>query len=539
MKKLLFVLIACISFWSCSTSPNNNGGTNTTVIPIAPSNLIGVVVSNSRVNLSWTDNSTNETGFKIERRLDGGNYAVVGNTNADILNYIDSGLTAYTNYTYRVYSYNAVGNSITYSNEFSISTGGVPVLSTNTISTITFTTAVSGGTISNDGGTSVTVRGVVWSTTSNPTINLSTKTSDGNGAGAFNSNISGLNANTTYYLRAYATNSNGTGYGNEQIFITSNYSLPTITTTTVASIGTSTAISGGDISNDGGLPVTSRGVVWSTSSSPTISLSTKTFDGSGTGSFTSNISGLTPNTTYYVRSYATNTNGTSYGENISLTTLPDVNSSHCCGTLNIHNDNLVYGRLTDQDGNIYKTIQIGTQTWMAENLKVRTYRNGDFIQNIQDSATWYNTITGATCWFNNDSTNFNCPYGKLYNYYAVVDSRNLCPTGWHIPSNNEIILLSDYLGGLSAAGGKMKSTSSLWNSPNTGATNSSGFSALPGGLRGNGRNFQGLNTGGVSATNTFVNGGAFYVFGIPHSGNNLGNPFYNLSSGVSVRCLKD
>ena len=229
MRKVFFALIACVSFWSCSTSPNNNGGTNTTIIPIAPSNLTGVVVSNTRVNLSWTDNSTNETGFKIERRLDGGNYAVIGTVNTDILNYSDSGLIAYTNYTYRVYSYNAVGNSITYSNEFSISTGGVPVLSTNTISAITFNTAVSGGNITNDGGTSVIVRGVVWSTSSNPTINLSTKTTDGNGSGAFNSNIVGLNSNTTYYVRAYATNSLGTAYGNEQTFITSTLvNLPSI-----------------------------------------------------------------------------------------------------------------------------------------------------------------------------------------------------------------------------------------------------------------------------------------------------------------------
>ena len=220
MRKLLIALIACISFWSCSTSPNNNGGSTTTVIPLAPSNLTGVLVSSSQVDLTWIDHSTNETGFKIERRLDGGSFAVVGTVNADILNYSDSGLTTYTNYTYRVYSYNAVGNSITYSNEFSISTGGVPVLSTNTISTISSTTAVSGGNITDIGGSNITVRGVVWSTNSNPTIALLTKTSDGNGAGVFTSNVTGLTTNTTYFVRAYATNANGTAYGNEVVFRT-------------------------------------------------------------------------------------------------------------------------------------------------------------------------------------------------------------------------------------------------------------------------------------------------------------------------------
>ena len=134
MSKLLFGLIACISFWSCSTSPNNNGGSTTTVIPLAPSNLTGVLVSSSQVDLTWIDHSTNETGFKIERRLDGGNFAVVGTVNADVLNFSDVGLTANTNYTYRVLSYNAIGSSLTYSNEWSINTGGsIPTGNTVTI----------------------------------------------------------------------------------------------------------------------------------------------------------------------------------------------------------------------------------------------------------------------------------------------------------------------------------------------------------------------------------------------------------------------
>ena len=134
MRKLLIALIACVSFWSCSTSPNNNGGSTTTVIPLAPSNLTGVLVSSSQVDLTWIDHSTNETGFKIERRLDGGSFAVVGTVNADVLNFIDIGLTANTNYTYRVVSFNAVGSSLTYSNEWSINTGGtIPIGSTVTI----------------------------------------------------------------------------------------------------------------------------------------------------------------------------------------------------------------------------------------------------------------------------------------------------------------------------------------------------------------------------------------------------------------------
>jgi len=524
MKKLLFALIACISFWSCSTSPNNNGGTNTTVIPIAPSNLTGVVFSSSKVNLSWTDNSTNETGFKIERRLDGGNYAVVGTVNADILNYSDSGLTTYTNYTYRVYSYNAVGNSITYSNEFSISTGGVPVLSTNAISAITFTTVVSGGNITNDGGTSVTVRGVVWSTISNPTINLSTKTTDGNGTGTFNSNITGLNANTTYYLRAYATNANGTGYGNQQIFITNNYSIPTITTTAVSSIGTTTAVSGGDISNDGGMPVSSRGVVWSTSASPTIALSTKTTDGSGIGSFTSNISGLTSNTTYHIRAYATNSAGTAYGEELTFVTLPPVN---------------------------LPSVTICNQIWTTKNLDLSTYSNGDVIPQVTDPSAWGSLTTGAWCYYNNDPAN-GAIYGKIYNWYAVNDPRGLAPAGWHVPSDaewNSLVKCIDpsadttitYPSSQSTTGGGAMKEVGLahWLSPNTGATNSSGFTGLPGGDRNSPGYFNviGRISGWWSSTQvSAINAGSYYI---DFNSTNITSSPCNFSNGFYVRLVKD
>ena len=134
MKFILSIASAVLILMSCSTSPNNTGGSTTTVIPLAPSNLTGVLVSSSQVNLTWTDHSTNETGFKIERRLDGGNFAVVGTVNADVLNYSDVGLAANTNYTYRVVSFNAVGSSLTYSNVWSINTGGtIPTGSTVTI----------------------------------------------------------------------------------------------------------------------------------------------------------------------------------------------------------------------------------------------------------------------------------------------------------------------------------------------------------------------------------------------------------------------
>jgi hypothetical protein len=197
----------------------------------------------------------------------------------------------------------------------------VPSLSTTSISNITGTTALSGGNISFDGGATITGRGLVWSFNPSPTVALSTKTFEGGGVGIFTSLLTPLSPNTTYYVRAYAINSAGTGYGNELTFKTTPAAIvPTLTTTTISSITSKTAVSGGNISSDGGSNVTIRGVVWSTSPNPTISLTTKTTDGNGIGSFTSNIMDLLANTTYYVRAYAINSVGISYGNELVFKT---------------------------------------------------------------------------------------------------------------------------------------------------------------------------------------------------------------------------
>lgn len=193
-----------------------------------------------------------------------------------------------------------------------------PTLTTAAIGSIGGVTAISGGNITFDGNTPVTARGVCWSTSINPTT-AGSKTTDGSGSGNFSSNISGLNTNTTYYVRAYAVNVAGTAYGNQINFTTLPAVTPTLTTTAISNIGSFTAISGGNITADGYTPVTARGVCWSTSLNPTTA-SSKTTDGSGTGIFFSNITGLTSNTTYYVRAYAVNAIGTAYGNQMSFTT---------------------------------------------------------------------------------------------------------------------------------------------------------------------------------------------------------------------------
>ncbi|MBE3085139.1 MAG: hypothetical protein IMZ64_02850 [Bacteroidetes bacterium] len=188
-----------------------------------------------------------------------------------------------------------------------------PVITTTAATAISNTTATSGGEVTNEGGASVTARGVCWNTSLDPTI-ANNKTTDGTGAGSFTSSITGLAPGTTYYVRAYATNSVGTAYGN-QITIEALAYLPTITTTSLSAITATSAISGGTITSDGGAPITAKGVCWSTSQNPTIA-SFKTDNGTGTDTFTSSITGLTAGVTYYVRAYATNRAGTNYGNQL-------------------------------------------------------------------------------------------------------------------------------------------------------------------------------------------------------------------------------
>jgi uncharacterized protein (TIGR02145 family) len=572
-----------------------------------------------------------------------------------------------TTYYIRAFATNEVGTG--YGSEIKVTTfsgTAIPTLTTIPISDITSTTAKSGGIITGDCGSVVTSKGVVWSTSPNPTISLNTKTSNGTGTGSFNSSLTGLTPNTTYYVKAYATNSSGTGYGNEVTFKTSqncspdpvlsglkgickgnttllssnvsggiwsssnpsiatinsmtgnvtglnkgcakidyllkgtngcpdvnssifitidsieepditevnlpicvgkeavirgefkdfsiinpslvdinnmnliidpnpddpcplegrtinNYILtgkkngfttinmsyggknscpiksitkeitvlscnkPTVITLSISSITSTTASLGGNVTSDGGASVTSRGIVWSINPNPTISLSTKTNDGTGTGSFNSIATNLIPNTTYYVKAYATNIGGTNYGSEITFKTIGS-NLVIPCNSLT---------SVKDIDGNSYKTVQIGSNCWMSENLKTTKYQDGTNIpidltggdNGIGSGETWSNRTSGARTIYGNNANNLTT-FGYLYNWFAAVDPRGLCPKGWRLPMNSDWDDLTDYLGGESEAGNKMKVVgTTYWESPNFGATNESGFTGLPGGFRNYSGNF--------------------------------------------------
>ena len=228
-------------------------------------------------------------------------------------------LTPNTTYYLRAYATNSDGTGYGSAVSFKTLPLTPPFLATSVVSEITKYTAISGGTITNDGGATIIARGVCWSTGATPTI-LNSKTTNGTGTGGFISNLTGLSAGTTYYMRAYATNSEGTGYGTIVSFITLPPTPPVLTTSDLSEITKISATGGGNITNAGGLTITARGVCWSTGATPTI-LDSKTTDGTGTGSFTSNLSGLTAGITYYVRAYATNLDGTGYGSAVSFRTL--------------------------------------------------------------------------------------------------------------------------------------------------------------------------------------------------------------------------
>jgi uncharacterized protein (TIGR02145 family) len=321
--------------------------------------------------------------------------------------------------------------------------------------------------------------------------------------------------------------------------------LPTITTSSPSSVGVDTVVIGGDISNDGGSSIVLRGICYSTSPNPNMG-NERTENGSGIGSYNTVLRGLISSTTYFARSYAKNSNGVVvYGNEVIFTTIAPLPGVRCPGTPTV----------TDIDGNIYNTVQIGTQCWTQSNLKVSKYRNGDNIPTGLSNSDWSNTTSGAYAIYNNDPVNDGL-YGKLYNHYAVTDSRGLCPTGWHVPTDGEWNVIVKFLDSNAVtacgncnqsiiAGGFLKSTltqSTLggWNSPNTGATNSSGFTALPGGVRGPAGDFNYISTNGFWWSSSVLVGSNGWFrnlsngSSIIYNGNNATNPH-----GFSIRCLKN
>ncbi|MBV5313661.1 MAG: DUF1566 domain-containing protein [Prolixibacteraceae bacterium] len=236
-----------------------------------------------------------------------------------------------------------------------------------------------------------------------------------------------------------------------------------VTTSEISVFDYNAANLGGNITADGGSPITQRGVCYSTSQNPTTSNSFIS-NGNGTGSFSNIVTGFLPNTIYYLRAYAINSQGTSYGQQVSFKTAVAPAAP---------------GTVTDSDANTYNTITIGTQIWMAENLKTTKFNDGKPIPNVTSNTSWIAQTNPVYCWYNNDISAYKNKYGALYNWYAV-NTGKLAPTGFHVATPYEWSILANYLGGTNVAGAKIKLKFG-WDQ-NLG-TNTSGFSLLPAGFR--------------------------------------------------------
>ncbi|MDD3567896.1 MAG: FISUMP domain-containing protein [Bacteroidales bacterium] len=432
-----------------------------------------------------------------------------------------TGLAANTTYYVRAYATNSIGTA--YGEQKTFTTATVPTVITADISNILTTTATGGGNVTASGGVAVTAKGVVWSTSQNPTVTTSMGiTTNGTGTGSWVSELVELTEGTTYYVRAYATNEAGTAYGEEKSFTT--LTLPTLTTAEISNLASTSITTGGNITSDGGAAVTARGVCWGTVSNPTLE-NNFTEDGSGVGEFVSNLTGLTPTTTYYIRAYATSLAGTAYGNEVTFNTISTT-------------------QIADIDNNVYNTVTIGEQEWMAENLRTTKYKDDTTIPTGHTDSQWESLTTGAYAIYphteidglNSDAEVLEA-YGALYNWFAV-ETGNLCPTGWHVPTDAEWTALTDYVGGASVAGTKLKATSG-WNSGDNG-TDEYGFSALPGGRRNffDG-NFSNVGNFGYWWSSTELDATLAWGRYMRYDTGDVYRIHYSRRDGISVRCIKD
>ena len=418
-----------------------------------------------------------------------------------------------------------------------------PEVSTQGVSSLGQTTATVLASVKGNGGAKVTEKGVCWSTAMNPTI-ADNKVSVSSSLDVFDCTLTELMPNTTYYAKAYATNSAGTGYGVHVMFRTNpedpHYTIPTITTMEITDISAGYAYSGFNIISDGGKPIIEKGICWGTHVNPNKTDSKLlTFVGRYQ-TIIGIIRDLKPSTTYYVRSFATNSVGTAYGNEVTFTTLS-------VGPI-LFNENLTYGTVSDIDGNIYKTIQIGSQLWMAENLKTTRLNDGTIIPEVTDNYDWGTLATPGYSWYLNDAASYKATYGALYNWYAVA-TNNLCPIGWHVPTETDFNTLTGYLGDASASKLIEIGNTHWLLSTYPDAINKSGFTGLPAGSRNTDLSgwdpdvrFTGIEfyAGWWSATQTNSTNAQFVAIEIYWYEFPFISPYSeSKNNGLSVRCVKD
>ena len=524
----------------------------------APKNLQITLNSISSVTINWDYEDRNIEGFRIDRKTGSGaweeEYTYI---DADKKSFDDNNVNLTANsYSYRLYAYAGSNTSAKVEDVIQLS---VPTVTTEEVTDITEATAKSGGNVT---GIDVNARGVVWSTSPSPELttktdkeksenkdNVSTVkrrgeqnraektikqkiidkeeqdknsgyTVDGSGTGAFTSNITGLTAGTTYYVRAYATNDVGTAYGEQKSFTTleddDEATLPTVTTADITNITENSAIGGGNITSDGGANVTARGIAYSTSQNPTTSDNTVS-SGSGTGSFEADMTGLDPNTTYYVRAFATNSEGTAYGEQKQFRTIGD-------NTTVVEVTNPTTGK-TWMDRNLGASRAATSSTDSEAYGHLYQWGRAADGHQIRTSGTTSALSDSDTPGHGNFITTGSSPYDwrSPQNddlWQGVNGTNNPCPAGFRLPTEAELDAERQSWSSDDAAG--------AYGSPLKLPV--AGYRYYSNGSLGN------VGSGGdcwsSTVDGTFSRGLYFYSSG-------AGMRRYYRASGISVRCLKD
>jgi len=480
MKPFLLLLFSILSIlFVCCNSANDPYDEGFPAEKWTPTNL-KTEVSDSGVWLSWVQKIETIDGFIIERSQDSLDWEFLSTKmlKSAEREYLDSNVATGGVYFYRLYA-----KADNYESNYCYSNAVVVPLQLPTVSTYDATEIDSlgarlNGAVIKDGGRPVSERGFCYGTATMPTIK-NEKISVNMGIGAFTSNLSNLECSTLYYYRAYATNENGTSYGEQKSFKT-KAKLPRVKTYYALNIDSISADFKGEIIYDGGSTLSEYGFCYSLNSTPKIT-DIKVISSTGAVQFGKTVSGLLWHKTYHVRAYAINESGISYGNEIGFYT---------------HSDYKKYmgSFMDDRDGKVYKTITLGSQTWMAENLaylpSVSSISQNSYSTNNYYVYDYFGTDVNEA----KANTNFNL-YGVLYNWPAALSS---CPKGWHLPNSNEWSALQTYLitNGFNYDGtvtenkiAKSLAFTAAWDSSgNPGAVgnflqsnNSACFFALPGG----------------------------------------------------------
>ncbi len=441
---------------------------------------------------------------------------VTGNTDTQVSADL-TGLNQGTTYHFRVTASNQGGTSN--GNDKTFTTYQEPSATTLDASAVTNTTATLNGSVNANNYSTVVTFEYGLTTSYGSTADAIQSPVTGNLSIPVSSGITGLSPGTTYYFRIKAVNVGGTVYSTGLSFKTNE--APEANTGSASSVTQNSAILNASVNAHDLSTIVTFEYGSTTGYGLSVTASQSPVAGSSDTPVSAAISGLNASSTYHFRVKAESAGGTVYGNDaMFITTAAPM-------TIN------------DYDGNIYNIVTIGSQQWIQSNLKNTHYNNGDVIPNVTGNSSWNVLSTGALSWYNNDATTYKNTYGGLYNGYAAADIRNICPVGWHVPDDTEWGALTTYIGGEASAGGKLKETgTSHWASPNTGATNETGFSALPAGSRETGGSFAAIGYSAFFWSTTEFLTGSDYARAIFYNQEYTTRSYYDNRYGYSVRCIK-